>query len=88
MSTVVLLTRLTSAAIRQSSGRGFSTSRTSHSKKHYQLLVVGGGSGGCATAAKFARKLGKGHVAVVDPSEVSLAYSLRVVGRMFAEQPL
>ncbi|XP_048251074.1 sulfide:quinone oxidoreductase, mitochondrial-like isoform X1 [Haliotis rufescens] len=70
MSTVVPLTRLTSAAIRQSSGRGFSTSRTSHSKKHYQLLVVGGGSGGCATAAKFARKLGKGHVAVVDPSEM------------------
>ena len=37
----------------------------------YKLVVVGGGTGGCATAAKFARKLGKGQVAVVEPSDVS-----------------
>ena len=37
----------------------------------YKLLVVGGGAGGCSTAAKFASKLGKGQVAVLEPSEVS-----------------
>ena len=36
----------------------------------YKLLVVGGGAGGCSTAAKFASKLGKGQVAVLEPSEV------------------
>ena len=36
----------------------------------YKLLVVGGGAGGCSTAAKFASKLGKGQVAVIEPSEV------------------
>ncbi|XP_067654101.1 sulfide:quinone oxidoreductase, mitochondrial-like [Haliotis asinina] len=70
MSTLVPLSRRTFTVIRQSSRRGFSTSGSYHSKKHYQLLVVGGGSGGCATAAKFAGRLGKGHVAVIDPSEM------------------
>ena len=36
----------------------------------YKLLVVGGGAGGCATAAKFASKLGKGNVGVIEPAEV------------------
>ena len=34
-------------------------------------MVVGGGAGGCATAAKFSSKLGKGQVAVIDPADVS-----------------
>ncbi|XP_071518937.1 sulfide:quinone oxidoreductase, mitochondrial isoform X2 [Panulirus ornatus] len=38
--------------------------------KSYQLVVVGGGAGGCATAAKFSSKLGKGKVAVIEPADV------------------
>ncbi|XP_077524567.1 sulfide:quinone oxidoreductase, mitochondrial-like [Amblyomma americanum] len=37
--------------------------------KSYKLLVVGGGSGGIATAAKFASKLGKGQVCVLEPRD-------------------
>ncbi|XP_041355810.1 sulfide:quinone oxidoreductase, mitochondrial-like isoform X1 [Gigantopelta aegis] len=46
----------------------FSTS-TVRERKSYKLVVVGGGAGGCSTAAKFARKLGKGQIAVIDPAE-------------------
>ena len=38
----------------------------------YKLVVVGGGAGGCSTASKFAGKLGKGQVAVIEPNDVSL----------------
>ena len=31
--------------------------------------MVGGGAGGCSAAAKFAKKLGKGSVAVIEPSD-------------------
>ncbi|CAB3371826.1 Hypothetical predicted protein [Cloeon dipterum] len=34
------------------------------------LLVVGGGAGGCAMAAKFASKLGKNKVVIVEPKDV------------------
>lgn len=45
--------------------------RTTHyNKESYKLVVVGGGTGGCATAARFCRRLGKGNVAVIEPSEV------------------
>jgi NADPH-dependent 2,4-dienoyl-CoA reductase/sulfur reductase-like enzyme len=48
--------------------RCFSSSSYLGADQHYRLVVVGGGSGGCATAAKFARKLGKGKVAVIEPA--------------------
>ncbi|XP_070393583.1 sulfide:quinone oxidoreductase, mitochondrial isoform X3 [Dermacentor albipictus] len=38
-------------------------------ERSYRLLVVGGGSGGIATAAKFASKLGKGKVGVLEPHD-------------------
>nr|QTJ02330.1 sulfide quinone oxidoreductase 1 [Xenograpsus testudinatus] len=38
--------------------------------KSYKLVVVGGGAGGCATAAKFSSKLGKGNVAVIEPADM------------------
>uniref|UniRef100_A0A6M2CP41 Sulfide:quinone oxidoreductase, mitochondrial n=1 Tax=Rhipicephalus microplus TaxID=6941 RepID=A0A6M2CP41_RHIMP len=38
-------------------------------ERSYKLLVVGGGSGGIATAAKFASKLGKGRVGVLEPRD-------------------
>ncbi|KAK7074777.1 hypothetical protein SK128_016877 [Halocaridina rubra] len=46
----------------------FSTTVTNH--KDYKLLVLGGGAGGCATAAKFSSKLGAGKVAVVEPADM------------------
>lgn len=35
-----------------------------------KVLVVGGGSGGCALAAKLSSRLGKGKVVVLEPKEV------------------
>ena len=52
-----------------STARHFSV--TSNNDASYKLVVVGGGAGGCATAAKFCRYLGKGQVAIIEPSEVS-----------------
>jgi len=34
-------------------------------------LVVGGGAGGCSIAAKYASKLGKNRVIIIDPADVS-----------------
>ncbi|XP_068204174.1 sulfide:quinone oxidoreductase, mitochondrial-like [Palaemon carinicauda] len=45
-------------------------STTGANHKSYKLVVVGGGAGGCATAAKFSSKLGKGQVAVIDPANM------------------
>lgn len=41
----------------------------------YKLLVVGGGAGGCSVAAKFASKLGKGRVGIIEPNEVTFKCS-------------
>ena len=37
----------------------------------YKLLVLGGGTAGSTVASKFATKLGKRNVAVIEPSKVS-----------------
>ncbi|XP_013411642.1 sulfide:quinone oxidoreductase, mitochondrial [Lingula anatina] len=37
--------------------------------KSYQLVVVGSGAGGAAIAARFSSKLGKGKVAIIEPSD-------------------
>ncbi|CAH1790317.1 unnamed protein product [Owenia fusiformis] len=47
----------------------FSTSSRDDARRDYKLVIVGGGTGGTAIANKFAKKLGKGKVAVVEPSE-------------------
>ncbi|CAL4164288.1 unnamed protein product, partial [Meganyctiphanes norvegica] len=36
----------------------------------YKVVVVGGGAGGCSTAAKLSSKLGKGNVAVIEPNSM------------------
>lgn len=43
-----------------------------HSEFRCQVLVVGGGSGGCAVAAKLSNKLGEGRVIILDPADVSI----------------
>lgn len=40
-------------------------------EKSCKLLIIGGGAGGCSIAAKFAKKLGKNDIIVVEPSDVS-----------------
>eukprot|EP00096_Caligus_rogercresseyi_P012124 TRINITY_DN4994_c0_g1_i1.p1 TRINITY_DN4994_c0_g1~~TRINITY_DN4994_c0_g1_i1.p1 ORF type:complete len:434 (-),score=68.13 TRINITY_DN4994_c0_g1_i1:126-1427(-) len=50
-----------------SSIRCFSSSSGLLASKSYKLLVVGGGAGGCSIASKFASKLGRGHVGIIEP---------------------
>ncbi|KAK2177313.1 hypothetical protein NP493_606g03039 [Ridgeia piscesae] len=49
--------------------RQFSTTDRRSSQDSYKLLVLGGGTAGSAVANKFAAKLGRGNVAVVEPSK-------------------
>ncbi|XP_037092292.1 sulfide:quinone oxidoreductase, mitochondrial-like [Pollicipes pollicipes] len=49
--------------------RAFSVSAAQQANSAYKLVVVGGGSGGCSVAAKFAKKLGKGKLAVIEPAQ-------------------
>jgi len=50
--------------------RLLSTSSRLDRELSYKLVVVGGGAGGCGTANKFANKLGKDQVAVIEPGEM------------------
>ena len=38
--------------------------------KHFPLVVLGGGAGGCTMAARGCRLFGRENVAVVDPAKV------------------
>ncbi|XP_064645090.1 sulfide:quinone oxidoreductase, mitochondrial-like [Lineus longissimus] len=38
-------------------------------QKGYKVVVVGGGAGGCSTAARLCRQVGKGNVAVIEPAD-------------------
>lgn len=46
------------------------TSSRVFAKQHYKMLVLGGGSGGIAMAARMKRMMGVESVAVVEPSEM------------------
>ena len=43
--------------------------------KHYPMVVLGGGTGGCSVAARACRMLGMGNVAVVDPAPVRYLFN-------------
>ncbi|XP_050397076.1 sulfide:quinone oxidoreductase, mitochondrial [Patella vulgata] len=49
--------------------RSFSKSCARESQKKCRLLVIGGGTGGCSTAAKFVRKIGAGNVTLIEPAD-------------------
>lgn len=66
LSTVI---RQRSTILLSQTVRTFSCSRRRHTES-YKLVVVGGGTGGCAVAARFCRELGKGNVCVIEPAEV------------------
>lgn len=44
-------------------------------KSYYEVLVLGGGSGGITMAARMKRRVGAENVAIVEPSEVSPLWS-------------
>lgn len=50
--------------------RAASTQSQNRNVKHYPIVVLGGGSGGCSMASRLCRLLGHGNVAVVEPSKV------------------
>lgn len=37
--------------------------------RHFQVVIVGGGTGGVAVASRLVKKLGQGKIAVIEPSE-------------------
>lgn len=49
--------------------------RFSTDQSHYKLLVVGAGCGGLACASKFAKKLSKDQIAIVDKTDVTFVLS-------------
>jgi NADH dehydrogenase FAD-containing subunit len=44
--------------------------RLSTQQNHYKLVVVGAGCGGLACASKFAKKLSKNQIAIIDKNDV------------------
>jgi len=53
----------------QSLSKGFSSSSVSL-QRHYKLLIVGAGAGGCSVVNKFTSKLGAKQVGIIEPNEV------------------
>ncbi|EDX09190.1 sulfide:quinone oxidoreductase, mitochondrial [Drosophila simulans] len=51
------------------SSRFLSTSRVNRERQECQVLVVGGGTGGCAMAAKLSSRLGSDKVVVLEPED-------------------
>lgn len=49
--------------------------RFSTEQKHYKLLVIGAGCGGLACASKFAKKLSKDQIGIIDKADVRFAFS-------------
>lgn len=50
------------------------TTAASASKDYYEVLVLGGGSGGITMSARMKRKVGADNVAVVEPQEVNAEF--------------
>lgn len=48
--------------------------RFSTQKNHYKLVVIGAGTGGLACASKFAKKLSKDDIAIIDKNDVCIKY--------------
>lgn len=49
--------------------RGFAISSVHNDNHKCKVLVVGGGAGGCAMAAKLSSKLGEGKVTILEPAD-------------------
>uniref|UniRef100_A0A8C9ELE4 FAD/NAD(P)-binding domain-containing protein n=1 Tax=Pavo cristatus TaxID=9049 RepID=A0A8C9ELE4_PAVCR len=55
--------------MQKKSSLGLHTAARCAAKDYYEVLVLGGGSGGIAMSARMKRKVGAGNVAVVEPSK-------------------
>lgn len=49
--------------------RGVKIQTPSKGVKHFPIVVLGGGSGGCSMASRLCRLIGQGKVAIVEPSK-------------------
>jgi cation diffusion facilitator CzcD-associated flavoprotein CzcO len=49
--------------------------RFSTQQNHYKLVVIGAGCGGLACASKFAKKLSKDEIAIIDKNDVCVCNS-------------
>lgn len=56
----------------QAGSRQLHTGACLASKNYYEMLVLGGGSGGITMAARMKNKVGADNIAIIEPSEVSL----------------
>ena len=52
---------------------------SSRSMSEYEVVIAGGGSGGISTGARLSRALGKGKVAIIDSSDVSIDFIVSIV---------
>jgi len=50
--------------------------RLSTQQNHYKLVVIGAGCGGLACASKFAKKLSKDQIAIIDKNDVRVNNNL------------
>jgi NADH dehydrogenase FAD-containing subunit len=50
--------------------------RLSTQQNHYKLVVIGAGCGGLACASKFAKKLSKDQIAIIDKNDVCVNNNL------------
>jgi hypothetical protein len=51
------------------SKRQFSKTALSHTKDAYKLVIVGGGTGGITTAAKFSKTLSNHSIVIIEPAK-------------------
>lgn len=58
----------------QASSLQLHTGASLAAKNYYEVLVLGGGSGGISMAARMKRRVGADNVAIIEPSEVSLLF--------------
>ncbi|XP_026711899.1 sulfide:quinone oxidoreductase, mitochondrial isoform X2 [Athene cunicularia] len=60
---------LLKTGMQKMSSFGFHTAARCAAKDYYEVLVLGGGTGGITMSARMKRKVGAGNVAVVEPSQ-------------------
>jgi len=67
----ILYPRIVELAVKQQKSFAASVSSLNSKQRSYRVVVVGGGTSGCAVASKLASRFGKGSVAILEPSDVS-----------------
>ena len=76
----VVFSRSLGFAVKQQRTFAVSSSLSSE-RRSYRLVVVGGGTAGCAIGSKFGSHFGSGKVAIVEPRDVSSRQRIRSLCR-------